>query len=80
MARFTYRISLVLCVFAFAVSMQAQLPTGSIDGIVKDPSGRLVQGAHIAASNDLQGTVRESASNADGSSCECRAARNESAV
>ena len=67
MARFTYRVSLVLCMLAFAVSMQAQLPTGSIDGIVKDPSGRLVQGAHIAATNDLQGTDRESASNVDGS-------------
>jgi len=49
------------------VSTNAQLPTGSIDGIIKDPNGRLVQGAHIVVTSKSQGTVRESASNADGS-------------
>ena len=56
-----------LCVLAFALSMQAQVPTGSIDGIAKDQNGRLVQGARITVTSDLQGTTRESASNADGS-------------
>ena len=59
--------SLVLCVFALALSVQGQIPTGSIGGIAKDPNGRLVQGAHLTITNELQGTTRESTSNADGS-------------
>lgn len=56
-----------LSAFVLCVSTNAQLPTGSIDGIATDPNGRLVQGAHITATSKSQGTVRESASNADGS-------------
>ncbi len=56
-----------LCLLAFSVPVKAQLPVGSIDGISKDPSGRLVQGAHVVATDDLQGSVRESQTNADGS-------------
>ncbi len=67
MVRIKTCFALVLCALAFALSMQAQLPTGSINGIAKDPSGRLVQGARITATNDLQSTSRGSASNADGS-------------
>ena|ERR1700730_1329848 len=35
--------------------------------ITKDPSGRLIQGAHITATNERQGTIREGATGADGS-------------
>ena len=56
-----------LSAFVLCVSTNAQLPTGSIDGIATDPNGRLVQGAHITVTSKSQGTVRESASNADGS-------------
>lgn len=65
--RFRSCLGTVLCLLAGVVSVRAQLPTGSIDGIVKDPGGALIQGAHITVTNDLQGTVREGASNSDGS-------------
>ena len=57
----------VLCALAFVFSLHAQLPTGSIGGIAKDPNGRLVPNAHVTVTNELQGTVRESVSNDDGS-------------
>ena len=56
-----------LSAFVLCVATSAQLPTGSIDGIATDPNGRLVHGAHITVTSKSQGTVRESASNADGS-------------
>ena len=61
------RFSLALCALALAVAVHGQVPTGSIDGIAKDPNGRIVQGAHLTVTNELQGTARESTSNADGS-------------
>jgi hypothetical protein len=67
LARLKYCYFLVLCALALALPMQAQLPTGSIDGIAKDPNGKLVQGARVTVTNDQQGTVRESTSNTDGS-------------
>jgi len=59
--------SVVLCSLALALSVHGQVPTGSIDGIVKDPNGRVVQGARITISDDQRGTARVSASNSDGS-------------
>ena len=59
--------SLALCVLALTASVRGQVPTGSIDGIAKDPNGRHMQGAHLTITNELQGTTRESTSNADGS-------------
>jgi hypothetical protein len=47
--------------------MNAQLPSGSINGISKDPSGRVIQGVHVVATDELQGSVRESTTNVDGS-------------
>ena len=57
----------VLTVFVFCASANAQLPTGSIDGIATDPNGRLVHGAHVTVTSKSQGTARESVSNEDGS-------------
>ena len=57
-----FAASLVFC----ALPMNAQLPTGSIDGIIKDPSGRLIQGAKVVATGDFQGAVRESNTNGEG--------------
>ena len=59
--------SLVLCSLALALSVHSQVPTGSIDGIVKDPNGRVVNGARITITDDQRGTTRVSASNSDGS-------------
>ena len=60
---FVTNLSLIACVIA----VQAQLPIGSIDGIAKDSSGRVIEGAHINATEEAQGSLRESTSNTDGS-------------
>jgi hypothetical protein len=65
--RFYVRIGLVSYLFAFVSLLHAQLPSGSISGIATDPSGKLVQGAHVTATDELQGTLRETNTNADGS-------------
>jgi hypothetical protein len=63
--RFSYCF-VAACITAYTLPLCAQLPTGSIDGITKDPSGRLVQGARVIATGDQQGTIRESKTNVDG--------------
>src|ERR1700743_685896 len=65
--RFYVRIGAVFYLFAFVSLLHAQLPSGSISGIATDPSGKLVQGAHVAATAEGQGTLRESTTNTDGS-------------
>ena len=65
--RFYVRIGLVSYLFAFVSLLHAQLPSGSISGIATDPSGKLMQGAHVTATDEMQGTLRESTTNADGS-------------
>ena len=52
---------------SFLLPVNAQLPEGSIDGISKDPGGRVIQGVHVIATDDLQGTIRKSETNVDGS-------------
>src|SRR5437016_2419821 len=47
-----------LVLLAAAVPVFAQLPTGTILGTVKDPSGALVVGANITAQNVETGTSR----------------------
>jgi hypothetical protein len=42
---FYVRLGVVSYLFAFALLLHAQLPSGSISGIATDPSGKLVQGA-----------------------------------
>ena len=66
MTRFIRSLATVVCLIAYVLPMNAQLPTGSIDGISKDPSGRVIQGVHIVITNDLQGSVRENKTNVDG--------------
>jgi hypothetical protein len=65
--RLYLQVGTIACVLAFASSLNAQLPSGSIGGITKDPSGRLIQGAHITVTNERQGTMREGTTGADGS-------------
>ena len=55
------------CVFAVAVPLNAQLPTGSLDGLTKDASGARVRDVRVTVTSQAQGTVREDRSNADGS-------------
>ena len=61
------RFSVVVCALVLALSVHSQVPTGSMDGIIKDPNGRVVQGARITVTDDQRGTTRSSASNSDGS-------------
>ena len=51
---------------AAAVMAPAQVPTGTINGIVSDPHDAVVPNAHVFAVNKAQGVSRESSSNADG--------------
>ena len=63
------KMSLALCllVLCIAAAVQAQIPTATLSGIVKDAHGALIQGARVALTNVAQGTVRESSTNSDGS-------------
>src|ERR1700723_1338739 len=56
----------VACLVAFALPLTARLPIGSIAGIAQDPSGRVVVGAHVVATEEHQGFVREGLTNSDG--------------
>jgi len=58
---------LFLCLLFVAAPCQAQLPTATISGIVKDSQGARVQGARVLVVSTTQGTSRTGATNADGS-------------
>ncbi|MGA8110788.1 MAG: TonB-dependent receptor, partial [Acidobacteriaceae bacterium] len=45
---------------------RAQLDTGSIAGVVSDPSGKVVQGAHITATETATGTIYSTVSSSSG--------------
>ena len=51
---------------AAAARTPAQVPTGTINGIVSDPHDAVVPNAHVVAINKAQGVSRETSSNADG--------------
>jgi hypothetical protein len=63
------KIALSLSLLSLYLSsvLHAQIPTATINGIVKDPQGAVVQHANIAVTNVAQGTARDSISNSDGS-------------
>ncbi|WP_263359230.1 TonB-dependent receptor [Acidicapsa ligni] len=46
--------------------VHAQIPTGSLNGIVTDPKDAIVVGAHITALSVTQGVSRETVTNTDG--------------
>jgi hypothetical protein len=56
----------VACLVASVLPLTAQLPIGSLAGIAKDPSGRVITDAHVVATDEHQGTVREGLTNSDG--------------
>jgi hypothetical protein len=55
-----------VCLLTLVLPIAAQLPIGSIGGIAKDPSGRVVPGVKVVATNEHQGSVRETTTNMDG--------------
>jgi hypothetical protein len=69
--RLFVRVVPLLCLLAglsgFTFKLAAQLPDGSLEGIVKDPRGNVVQGARVVATDERQGSVREGKTNTDGS-------------
>ena len=62
-------LAVVVCsVMLFvAPTLLAQLPTGTILGVVKDPSGAVVPGAMVTATNADTGATRTVTTEADGS-------------
>jgi hypothetical protein len=62
------KLALILCLLTICITanVQAQVPTGTVSGIVKDSQGALVQGARVLITNTAQGTTREGVTNPDG--------------
>jgi len=59
--------ALVLALLASApVQVAAQIITGSLTGVVMDPSGAVIPAARVVMTNDASGDVRRTNSNADG--------------
>jgi len=62
-----YAFALCFSMVCGAPALQAQIPTATLAGIVKDTKGALIQEARVEITNVAQGTVRESSTNSDGS-------------
>lgn len=58
--------AVLVCALAFVLPSTAQLPDGTINGLVRDGSARVIAGAHVVATEQQQGVSREAASNAEG--------------
>ena len=58
-----FLLSLVLLSIRVA---QAQVPDGSINGLVSDPKDAVIVGAHVTATSTTQGTARETVTNSSG--------------
>jgi hypothetical protein len=59
-------VAIVILVAAMTFAVQAQVPTGTINGIVTDPHQAIVTGAHVTATERTTGVTHETVSNADG--------------
>src|ERR1700677_229708 len=59
-------LSVLSAVALFAAIAFAQVPVGSINGIVTDPKDAVVPGAHVTAVSSAQGVSRETVSNNSG--------------
>jgi hypothetical protein len=64
--RFRLRVALLLSAFPLALPACAQLPDGSINGLVRDTSARVLPGVHVLATEEQQGVTREANANAEG--------------
>ena len=62
-----YVLALCLHIICGLTVLQAQTPTATLSGIVKDARGALMRGAHVTLTNVAQDTTRESSTNSDGS-------------
>src|SRR5271163_1696309 len=57
-------VAALLAAMTFAV--KAQVPTGTINGIVTDPHQAVVTGAHVSATERATGVTHETVTNGDG--------------
>ena len=62
------KLAAAFCLFMLcsATAMQAQTPTSTVSGIVKDSQGAVLQGATVQFTNTAQGTTREGVTNPNG--------------
>jgi hypothetical protein len=60
------RLTLFAIVLALSPLVRAQAPTGQITGTVTDPSGAVVSGATVTATNNATNARRQTATNEDG--------------
>src|SRR5579863_5530786 len=58
-----YVLALCLHIICGLTVLQAQTPTATLSGIVKDARGALMRGAHVTLTNVAQDTTRESSTN-----------------
>jgi hypothetical protein len=59
-------VTVAVLVTAITLAVQAQVPTGTINGIVTDPRQAVVTGAQISATERATGVTHETVSNRDG--------------
>jgi hypothetical protein len=59
-------VAVAMFLAAMTFAMQAQVPTGTINGIVTDPHQAVVSGAHVTATELATGVIHETVSNSDG--------------
>src|SRR5258708_4888766 len=64
--RFPYIVLLSVCALMLAAPLRAQSPNGVINGLVNDPSNRVIVGAEIIAVNDATGVKYTTKTNAEG--------------
>src|SRR5215813_12243818 len=65
-SRFSHLLPLLPVLIAIAVTAAAQAPTGSIRGIVSDPSKAIISGASVIATNKATGSTRSANTNSVG--------------
>jgi hypothetical protein len=59
-------VEVAVLLVAMTFTLCAQVPTGSINGIVTDPHQAVVSGAHVTTTERATGVIHETVSNGDG--------------
>ena len=64
--RFPYVVVLSACALMLALPLRAQSPNGVINGLVADPSNRVIVGAEVVVANDVTGVHYTTKTNSEG--------------
>jgi hypothetical protein len=64
--RFPYIVLLSACALMLASPLLAQSPNGVINGLVNDPSNRVIVGADVVVANDVTGVSYTTKTNGEG--------------